>query len=524
MRFALLAQQRTLTHQPPSSQVIGGSVNQAKGWNMVVEADCASYVERIIKSVQEAQLNRAPIELYADRISSIFAPTIIAIAALTFLVWLSTGHTVFMSFLRSISVVVVACPCALGLATPTAVMVGCGVGAKEGLLIRGGAVLEAAQKATCVVFDKTGTLTLGSLAVTASYTPAPLPEATLAFLRGLFPSTVALQPSALAHLLAATAEQGSEHPVAKAIVQTLPKRPHAPPLPTCDDFKVFPGQGVSCNIGGRAVRVGKASWLNFQGKCMAAVELDGSVIGCFNIHDEVRPGAPAVVSDLQARGVQVYICTGDESEAAARVANECGIKSHNVFTGVMPDEKGEVVANLQREGEQVVFVGDGINDAVALTKANVGIGVGGGTSIAIESADVVLMRDGDLNGVVATLDLAKVVFDRIRLNFLWATMYNFVSLPIASGILYPWTGWTLPPAFAGLAMACSSVTVVCSSLLLKTYRRPASSGGADQVVGARPEFKEKKLKRGHTEELGLLEAGRMSDSGSDELEMTALQV
>ena len=377
------------------------------------------------------------------------------------------------------------------------------------------------EQATCVVFDKTGTLTLGSLTVTAAYTPDPLPEATLAFLRKLFPSTIPLQPSALAHFLAATAEQGSEHPVAKAIVQTLPRRAHAPPLPTCDDFEVFPGQGVACNIGGRAVRVGKASWLECKGKCVAAVELDGVVIGCFNVHDEVRPGARAVVANLQTRGIQVYICTGDESEAATRVANECGVKRDNVFTGVMPAEKGEVVANLQRSGEDVVFVGDGINDAVALTRANVGIAVGGGTSIAIESADVVLMRDGDLNGVVATLDLAKVVFDRIRLNFLWATIYNFVSLPIASGILYPWTGWTLPPAFAGLAMACSSVTVVCSSLLLKTYRRP-SSGDVDEGVGERPEFKVKKLKRGHTEELGLLEAGRLSDS--EELEMTELQV
>ncbi|GMH60878.1 hypothetical protein TL16_g03145 [Triparma laevis f. inornata] len=508
------------------SDVIGGSINGAKGWNMRVSPGCESYVERIIKSVQEAQLNRAPVELYADRISAIFAPTIIGISVLTFFMWIFTGHSAFMAFLRAVSVVVVACPCALGLATPTAVMVGCGVGAREGVLIRGGAVLESAQKVSCVVFDKTGTLTLGSLTVTSVFSPSPAPpQSTMSKIASLFPSPKSAappSPTGLILLLAAAAEQGSEHPIAEAISRNLSLTPGMEKceVPAVDDFTVTPGCGVTCSLSGRKLRVGKPSWLKCSTECSAAVELDGELVGCINVHDEVRSDAKDVISQLKNMDVKVYICTGDESKAARRVAEECGVAMDNVFTGVMPEEKGDVVENLKKSNKHVMFVGDGINDAIALVKADIGVGIGNGTSIAIESADVVLMRDGDLRGVLVTIDLAKVVFSRIRLNFLWATMYNFVSLPIASGALYPWTGWMLPPAFAGLAMACSSVTVVCSSLLLKRYIAPEFLGGDGIGRGEAWKAGSRKGERGRnkTEELGLLGAAAES-SDSDGLEM-----
>ncbi|GMH82612.1 hypothetical protein TrST_g12514 [Triparma strigata] len=527
---SIVTGESTPVSKSKGSKVIGGSVNGAKGWNMKVSPGCESYVERIIKSVQEAQLNRAPIELYADRISAIFAPTIVGISVLTFFMWVVTGHSAFMAFLRAISVVVVACPCALGLATPTAVMVGCGVGAREGVLIRGGAVLESAQKANCVVFDKTGTLTLGSLTVTSVFSPSPPPsQSTMSKIASLFPSSKSAaavpapaDPNGLVLLLAAAAEQGSEHPIGKAITNYFFLIPGMEKceVPPVDDFTVSPGCGVTCSLSGHKLRVGKPSWLKCVTQCSAAVELDGELVGCINVHDEVRSDAKDVVSQLESMGVDVYICTGDESEAARRVAEECGISMDRVFTGVMPEEKGEVVENLKRSNKHVMFVGDGINDAIALVKADVGVGIGNGTSIAIESADVVLMRDGDLRGVLVTIDLAKVVFSRIRLNFLWATMYNFVSLPIASGALYPWTGWMLPPAFAGLAMACSSVTVVCSSLLLKRYTTPEFVGGDGVGRGAAWKAGSWRGERGRnkTEERGLLGAAAEVDS-EDGLEM-----
>jgi Cu+-exporting ATPase len=422
--------------------------------------------------------------------------------------------------MSAISVVVVACPCALGLATPTAVMVGTGVGATNGLLIKGGAVLEAAHSIDTVIFDKTGTITSGRavLSEKKEFVAHASDSESDPLLAGL-PSKVKEEDVAL--WLAACAETSSEHPLAKAIVNSARGKWGGDVTLSSDgvsvtDFNIVPGRGVGCIVsrqgwGSWNVRVGNWIWTNFidesnggtaqppskdaigaseaedmrrRGQVSVFVSVkprdhtDGSsrVIGVLGIADSINAESRSTVAALKNMGVDVWMCTGDHELTAHAVAREVGID--NVTASCTPEEKADLVTRLQKRRRpgsnrpgRVAVVGDGINDSVALARANVGIAIGAGTEVAVEAADVVLVRSS-LHDVVVALHLSRVVFDRIKLNFGWALAYNIIALPFAAGIFYPWTDWRLPPAFAGLMMAFSSVSVVTSSLLLKTYSKP----------------------------------------------------
>ncbi|KAL9185815.1 hypothetical protein ACHAXT_003592 [Thalassiosira profunda] len=541
----------------PGDAVYGASVNQLSVILIKVTATGSETVlSRIVRLVDEAQGNRAPIQAQADRIASIFAPCVMMLAMLTFVCWIllldkesGTKEERYVTALMSaISVVVVACPCALGLATPTAVMVGTGVGAMNGLLIKGGAVLEMAHHVKTVVFDKTGTLTTGRAVVGsrieyASQIIEGEDDSALGSLKRILQSLPpSIKQSDIALWLACCAEMRSEHPLGHAIVNsgkeiwghdiTNPGKSgegevSAEKIST-SDFQVVPGRGVLCTINGIGeqgesciVRVGNRTWAlgidEGEGDGLAVQETSGNsrqadddvrslrsegqigvyvsaksnnaeaanefcVLGIIGIVDPIKKEAKSTVAALKALGVDVWMCTGDHELTAQAVAHQIGIEEDNVCSSVKPEGKADLIRRLQKRRVQkgrsrqmvdnrVAVVGDGINDAVALARSDVGIAIGAGTEVAVEAADIVLVRS-QLHDVVVALHLSRVVFDRIRLNFVWAMAYNLFALPFAAGLLYPFTDWTLPPAFAGLMMAFSSVSVVVSSLLLRTYAKP----------------------------------------------------
>lgn len=506
----------------PGESLYGSSVNQLSVLLVRVTATGSeTALARIVRLVEDAQGNQAPVQAVADYVASIFAPTVLTLALITFGAWagLNTGvdtqERFFVALMSAISVVVVACPCALGLATPTAVMVGTGVGATNGLLIKGGAVLEAAHSVDTVIFDKTGTITSGR-AVLAEKKEF-IDSSSDPLLAGL-PSKVKKEDVAL--WLASCSETSSEHPLAKAIVNSARGRWGGDVTLSSDgvqvtDFNVVPGRGVECIVschgwGSWNVRVGNWIWANFtdesngrtahpppkdaigaseaedmrrRGQVSVFVSVKskdesggGRIIGVLGIADSINAESRSTVAALKSMGVDVWMCTGDHELTAQAVAREVGID--NVTASCTPEEKADLVTRLQKRRRpgsnfpgRVAVVGDGINDSVALARADVGIAIGAGTEVAVEAADVVLVRSS-LHDVVVALHLSRVVFNRIRLNFGWALAYNVIALPFAAGVFYPWTDWRLPPAFAGLMMAFSSVSVVTSSLLLKMYSKP----------------------------------------------------
>ncbi len=430
---------------------------------------------QIISLVEEAQGSRPPIQRIADRAVNYFIPTILIIAASAFIYWYFIAHnTLLFALTALISVLVVACPCALGLATPTAVTVGIGRGAELGILIRGGEVLEASEKLNAVAFDKTGTLTVGRPDVT-DIVSFGIDEREL--LR-----------------LAASAEKGSEHPLAEAVVRKA--RAEGIDLADAESFEAIPGKGVVSLVDGREVAVGNRMFfrdrgidlpadalsrteaLERQGRTAILIGLDGRVSGVMAIADRLKDTAGEAVSDLKRMNLRVVMVTGDNSRSASAVAEQVGIDE--VLSEVLPEDKADEVKRLQQSGTAVAFVGDGINDAPALASADVGIAIGSGTDVAIETGDIVLMRD-DLLDAVAAIQLSRKVITRIKQNIFWAFAYNAALVPIAAGVLYPFFGITFRPELAGLAMALSSVTVVSLSLLLKRYIPPArlkrSTGG-----------------------------------------------
>lgn len=507
--------------------VFGSTVNQLSVLVMQVTATGSSTVlSKIVRLMEDAQRNKAPIQAYADWIAGIFAPVVIFLSSLTLFGWLWFNSNVtaqerfFVAFMSAISVIVVACPCALGLATPTAVMVGTGVGAKQGLLIKGGAVLEHLHSIDTVIMDKTGTLTTGT-AILGERVDF-FEEQSDAVLDQL-PSKVDKDNASL--WLAACAESQSEHPLAKAVMNSAKSKwggdvTFSQDGVRVENFRVVPGRGVECQIiksgwGSRFVRVGSSDWakapvddsdasetmspndrtgdqevteLRLRGQIAVYLSItDGEgpncrrrVVSVFGIVDPVSKEARSTVAALQNLGVDVWMCTGDHELTARAVAREIGIDDNNICAGVTPEGKADLVTRLQRERAsqkrrgapgKVAVVGDGINDAVALARADVGIAVGAGTQIAVEAADVVLVRSS-LHDVVTAIHLSKVVYRRIIMNFIWAMSYNLMALPFAAGVLYPFTDYRLPPEFAGLMMAFSSVSVVTSSLLLRNYTRP----------------------------------------------------
>ncbi len=485
----------------PGDPVIAGSLNQSGAIAIkATHIGSETTLAQIISLVETAQTRKAPIQKLADTVAGYFTYGIMAIATLTFLFWYGLGVRLFPDVLTSastaglmdhgamvmdaalsptsplllslklaIAVLVIACPCALGLATPTAILVGSGIGAEQGLLIRGGDVLETVHKIQTVVFDKTGTLTTGQPMVTDC---CPLVDH--------------LSDSELLQLTA-TVEQGTRHPLAEAIQQEARRQNLS--LLAAQNFQTHPGHGISAQVDSldhKTVWVGTADWLQQQqvaisefplaqarsltatGKSVIYVAIDQNLVGVIAVQDQLRSDALDTVNQLRSLGLQIKILTGDQDPVAQAMAQALNLPQEDVLANVRPDQKAAAIAQLQANGSQVAMVGDGINDAPALAQADVGIALQSGTSVAIETAGIVLMRDRLLD-VVRAIRLSQLTFNKIRQNLIWAFGYNILGIPLAAGLLLPSLHILLNPATAGALMAFSSVSVVSNSLLLR-YR------------------------------------------------------
>ena len=445
--------------------VIGGTMNKS-GWVKFratrVGKDTA--LAQIVRLVEEAQGSKAPVQRLADKVSAYFVPTVLAIGIVTFLAWYLLGHDLIFSLTAFIAVIIIACPCALGLATPTAVIVGTGKGAENGILIRDAATLERACQVDTIVFDKTGTLTRGKPEVT-DIMPLNNPTSSDDIVK-----------------LAAAAEKRSEHHLSEAIVNKAEEMSIS--IPEVEDFAAIPGKGIEARYNGMAILVANRKlfsdrgidiaiaeeWikqLEGEGKTVVLVAADARVTGIIAIADTAKDFAAETVGRLKSLGKQVIMITGDNRGSAESIAHNLGID--RVLAEVLPKDKVTEIKRLQEQGNVVAMVGDGINDAPALVQADVGIAIGSGTDIAIESGGVVLVKD-DLRDVIRTLELSCYTMRKIRQNLFWAFFYNSIGIPIAAGILYPFTGFLLNPIIAGAAMAFSSVSVVTNSLSMRRYR------------------------------------------------------
>jgi Cu+-exporting ATPase len=447
----------------PDDEVYGATLNTTG--SLVFRATRVGrdmVLSQIIRLVREAQGAKAPIQRLADKVASIFVPVVLAIAALTFIIWYLAGPAPALTraIMSMVAVLIIACPCALGLATPTAVMVGTGRGAEMGILIRGGEPLERAYALTDIVFDKTGTLTRGKPEVTEVIAFNPWTE-----------TEVLTQVAAL--------EKLSEHPLAAAIIKKAESIEGAWPQVT--EFEAVPGLGVKARVDGTKVLVGNARFLeqsqipifyaqpSFQrltqaGRSVIFLGVDGHLAGLIGVADTIKPQALETVQTLGDMGLKVWMLSGDNTRTATAVAEQLQIKE--VLAEVMPADKAAKVADLQHQGRVVAMVGDGINDAPALAQADVGIALGTGTDVALAAADITLIRD-DLTLIPQAVSLARKMMRIIRQNLFWAFFYNVVAIPVAAGVFYPVTGWLLSPALAAITMALSSVTVVSNSLRLR---------------------------------------------------------
>lgn len=435
----------------PGDRVIGATINGSGSFLMVAkQVGEETMLAQIVKVVKQAQNSRAPIQKLTDKVANYFVPAVLIVSILTFAIWdvFSSPVGPVKAMLYAVSVIVIACPCALGLAIPTALMVASGRSARMGVLIKDGEILEAAAKIKTIVFDKTGTLTVGQ------------------------PQLVDQVGDKASLSLAASLEANSEHPLAQAIV-TSAKKGGQPLLPV-SDFSAEEGKGVEGKVAGHLVKVGRADYVSAPdawrqqaeglaeaGKTVVYVQKDSAVIGLLALQDAPRPEAKAVLSELKSRGIKTVMLTGDNQQLAEKIGRQLGIDQ--VEAGLLPGEKADRLAKLQEAGP-VAFVGDGINDAPALSLADVGIAMGSGTDVAKEAGGIVLMTS-DLTGVLRALDLSKQTFTRIKLNLFWALIYNLIGIPVAAG-LFSFIGVSLSPELAALAMAFSSVSVLLSSLML----------------------------------------------------------
>jgi len=444
-------------------QVIGATINKSgllKFKATKVGAD--TMFSQIIKLVEEAQVARAPIQRLADLVASYFVPAVIVIASVSFIIWNLLGQGFTFALGVFIAVLIIACPCALGIATPTAIMVGTGKGAENGILIKGGEYLEKAHKLDTIVFDKTGTLTKGEPSVTDAVAFAPYDEdQVLEF--------------------AASAESGSEHPLGEAIVRAARER--GLNVPSLESFEALPGRGVAATCSGKKVLLGNRRLmsenaisiiqaennireLENEGKTVMLTAIDGKLAGLIGVADTIKENSKAAVRQLRNMGLEVIMLTGDNERTAKAIAKQVGID--RVMAEVLPADKAEAIKKLQSEGKVVGMVGDGINDAPALAQSDIGIAIGSGTDVALETGGIVLIRD-DLRDVVASIQLSKQTVGKIKQNLFWAFFYNVAFIPVAAGLLYPTFGILLNPMFAAAAMAFSSVTVVTNSLLLRRF-------------------------------------------------------
>ncbi len=447
----------------PRDPLIGGTVNGTGALVMKAErVGAETLLAQIVRMVSEARRTRAPIQRLADQVSAYFVPAVIVTAVVTFMAWASFGPEPRLAhaLVNAVAVLIIACPCALGLATPMSIMVGTGRGAGAGVLVKNAEALETLERVDTLVFDKTGTLTEGKPRVVS-----------LIAVPGQDESELIQQAAGL--------EQSSEHPLAAAIAGSA--RDRGLSIPAAESFKSRTGLGVQGRVGGRTVVVGNAALLDElnvktgdladradtlrrEGQTVVFVLLDGALAGLLGIADPIKDPAARAVSDLRGEGIRLIMLTGDHRTSAEAVARRLGLDE--VRAEVLPDQKAEEVQRLQAEGRVVAMAGDGINDAPALAQADVGIAMGTGTDVAIESAGITLIR-GDLSGVVRAYKLSRATMANIRQNLAFAFLYNTLGVPIAAGVLYPFFGLLLSPMIASVAMTLSSVSVILNALRLR---------------------------------------------------------
>jgi Cu+-exporting ATPase len=451
----------------PGDEVIGATLNKTGSFQFrATRVGKDTFLARIVRLVQQAQGSKAPIQRLADRVTGWFVPVVIAIAIATFVVWYNVMGNVTMALITSVGVLIIACPCALGLATPTSIMVGTGKGAENGILIKGAESLEMAHKLQAIVLDKTGTITRGEPTVTDFVTARGTAGGNeLNLLR-----------------LAASVERNSEHPLAEAVVGYAGSQ--GVNLEPVRDFEAIAGSGVQGYVGDRLARIGTGRWMNelgidtgvlkresesleSLGKTVVRIAIDDEIEGIMAISDAVKPSSAPAIRALQKMGLEVIMLTGDNRHTAGVIAREVGID--RVFAEVRPDRKADTIDLIRSEGKIVAMVGDGINDAPALARADVGVAIGTGTDVAIAAGDITLIS-GDLQGIVTAIQLSRATLRNIRQNLFFAFIYNVAGIPIAAGILFPFFGWLLSPIVAGAAMAFSSVSVVTNALRLRNFR------------------------------------------------------
>lgn len=454
-------------------EVFGATINKTGSFRFVAtKVGKDTVLQQIVRMVQDAQGSKAPIARLADVISGIFTPIVICIAIATFVVWFVAAPVdvrLTMALVNFVSVLIIACPCALGLATPTAIMVGTGRGAEHGILIKGGESLEMAHRLQTIVLDKTGTITRGQ----------PVLTEVLAVREN--------QQSTEDELLrvVASVEKRSEHPLGEAIVREAEARGLA--LASISNFNAIAGHGIEAEVEGHNLLLGnqklmsdrevlldgwteRAARLAAEGKTPMYAAIDGEFAGLIAVADEIKPESKLAIGAMQRMGLEVLMVTGDNPRTAEAVARQVGIQ--RVLAGVLPEDKAREIKRLQQEEKKIVgMVGDGINDAPALAQADVGISIGTGTDVAIEASDITLIK-GDLRGVVTAIALSRATIRAIKQNLFWAFIYNVIGIPIAAGLLYPFTGWLLSPVIASAAMSLSSVSVVTNSLRLRSFRAP----------------------------------------------------
>ncbi|MDP2666667.1 MAG: heavy metal translocating P-type ATPase [Candidatus Diapherotrites archaeon] len=449
----------------PGDTVIGSTINKTGSFLFRAQkVGKDTMLAQIVQIVEEAQGSKAPIQAFADRVAEVFVPIVIIIAILSGLFWFFIAGQPFLFALTVfVTVLIIACPCAIGLATPTAVMVGTGLGAENGILFKNAAAFERVKSLDVIVFDKTGTITHGKPEVTDVI---PLFQVSEKELLGI----------------AAAVEQLSEHPLAEAIVSAAKKSRIS--LPPTTKFESIPGGGVTARAGSKRVLIGtrklftehriaitnaenEMARLEHEGKTVMLVGINDRLTGLIAVADTVKEDSSAAIASLQKMGKETILLTGDNPRTAEAIGRQVGI--HRVIAEVLPEDKAKIIKRLQSDGKKVAMVGDGVNDAPALAQADVGIAIGSGTDVAIETGDIILVKNS-LRDVVIAIDISHYTLKKIRQNFFWAFIYNIIGIPIAAGILFPYTGWLLSPVIAGTAMAFSSVSVVSNSLLMKNYR------------------------------------------------------